>query len=103
MHIISHHSSLYKLSSACIQLLHKIVTIFDSSVLQHGSVPLYWHCLILSTGGVGDGDIVAQDGYPLQSEGRTPGDEDSDGVDGHHSEVTDGIQLTCKLCINISK
>ena len=26
--------------------------------------------------GVGDGDIVAQDGYPLQSEGRTPGDED---------------------------
>ena len=39
--------------------------------------------------GVGDGDIVAQDGYPLQSEGRTPGDEDSSGVDGDHSEVSD--------------
>ena len=34
------------------------------------------HCLILSTGGVGDGDIVAQDGYTFQSEGRNPGDED---------------------------
>ena len=33
--------------------------------------------------------MVAQDGHPLQSEGRTPGDEDSSGVDGDHSEVTD--------------
>ena len=46
-------------------------------------------CHILSTGGVGDGGIVAQDGYPFQSEGRTPGDEDSGGVDEGHSEVTD--------------
>ena len=44
-----------------------------------------------STGGVGDGDIVAQDGYPLQSEGRTPGDEDSSGVDESHIEVTDWL------------
>ena len=43
--------------------------------------------LIFSTGGVGDGDIVAQDGYPLQSEGRTPGDEDSGGVDVCYVEV----------------
>ena len=56
---------------------------------------LYWHCLILSTGGVGDGDIVSQDGYPLQSEGRTPGDEDSGGVDGGHSEVMDCTQQAC--------
>ena len=59
--------------------------------VQQGSV-LYWHCLILPTGGSGDGDIVSQDGYPLQSEGRTPGDEDSGGVDGGHSEVMDCIQ-----------
>ena len=38
---------------------------------------------------VGHDNIVAQDGYPLQSEGRTPGDEDSGGVDEGHSEVTD--------------
>ena len=56
--------------------------------VQQGSV-LYQYCHILSTGGVGDGDIVAQDGYSLQSEGRTPGDEDSGGVEGGHSEVTD--------------
>ena len=46
-----------------------------NGVVQHGSVCCYWNFLILgSTGGVGDGNIVAQDGYPLQSEGRTPGD-----------------------------
>ena len=56
--------------------------------VQQGSV-LYSHCLFLSTGIVGDGDIVAQDGYPLQSEGRTPGDKDQDRVDGGHSEVSD--------------
>ena len=67
-----------------------------NGVVQHGSVPLYWHCLILSTGGVGDGDIVAQDGYPLQSEGRTPGDEDSSGVDERHIKVTDWLQWTCR-------
>ena len=50
---------------------------------------LYELCLILSTGCVGDGDIVAQDGYPLQSEGRTPGDENSGGIEGGHCEVTD--------------
>ena len=59
-------------------------------VVQHVSVPLYWHCLILSTGG-GDGDIVAQDGYTLQSEGRTPGDEDSSEVDDSCIEVTDWL------------
>ena len=56
-----------------------------------------WYCpplleltlTFFHTGGVGDGDIVAQNGYPLQSEGRTPGDEDSGGVDRGHSEVTD--------------
>ena len=41
-----------------------------------------------------DSDIVAQDWYSLQSEGRTPGDEDSSGVDGDHSEVTDWLQQT---------
>ena len=70
-----------------------------NGVVQHG-VPLYWHCIILSTGGVGDGDIVAQDGYPLQSEGRTPGDEDSSGVDGDFSEVTNWLQQTCMHCVN---
>ena len=63
-----------------------------NGVVQHGSVPHYLNCLTLSTGGgggVGDGDMVAQDGYPLQSEGRTPGDEDSSGVVGVHSDVTD--------------
>ena len=43
----------------------------------------------------GDGDIVAQDGHPLQGEGRTPGDEDSGGVEGGHIEVTDWLQQTC--------
>ena len=56
-------------------------------VVQHGSVACYQHCVILSTGG--NGDIVTQDGYPLQSEGRTPGDEDSCGVEMTHSKVTD--------------
>ena len=60
-----------------------------NGVVQHGSVPHYLNCLILSTDGAGDGDIVAQNGYPLQSEGRTPGDEDSGGSDRGHSEVTD--------------
>ena len=64
-----------------------------------------WNCLTLSISNIGivssvgtgdsDGDIVAQDGYPLQSEGRTPGDEDSGGVDEDHSEVTDWLQQTC--------
>ena len=62
--------------------------------VQQGSV-LYWHCLILPTGGVGDGDIVSQDGYPLQSERRSPRDEDSGGVNGGHSEVMDSTQRTC--------
>ena len=70
-----------------------------NEVVQHGSVPLYCHCLILSTGGVGDGDIVAQDGYPLQSEGRTPGDENNSGVDGDHSENTNRSKRTCKYKI----
>ena len=52
-------------------------------------IVLYKHDFVFFTGIVGYGDIVAQDGYPLQSEGRTPGDEDSGGVDGGHSEVTD--------------
>ena len=51
--------------------------------VKQGSV-LYELRLILSTGCVGDGDIVAQNGYPLQSEGRTPGDEGSGGVDKDH-------------------
>ena len=45
--------------------------------------------VVYSHSGVGDGDLVAQDGYPLQSEGRTPGDKDSGGVDDSHIEVTD--------------
>ena len=56
-------------------------------VVQHGSVSCYQHCVIFSTGGYGD--IVAQDRYPLQSEGRTPGDEDSTGVERSHGKVTD--------------
>ena len=36
-----------------------------NGVVQHGSVPHYLNCLILSTDGAGDGDIVAQNGYPL--------------------------------------
>ena len=56
--------------------------------VKQGSV-LYELRLILSTGCVGDGDIVAQDGHPLQSEGRTPGDENSGGIEGGHCEVTD--------------
>ena len=56
-------------------------------VVQHGSVPCYQHCVIPFTGG--NGDIVAQDGYPRQSEGSTPGDEDNSGVDTTHSKVTD--------------
>ena len=51
-------------------------------VAQHGSVPIYRNCFALSTDYVGDGNIVAQDGCLFQSEGRTPGDTDSIGVDG---------------------
>ena len=60
-----------------------------NGVVQHEI--LYEYCLIansFTTVRSGDGDIVAQDGYPLQSKGRTPGDEDSSGVDRGHSEVT---------------
>ena len=63
-----------------------------NGIKQGGVCALFKNiCPELSTGGtsVGDGDVVAQDGYPLQSEGRTPGDEDSGGVDEGHSEVTD--------------
>ena len=56
--------------------------------VKQGSV-LYELRLILSTGCVSDGDIVAQDGYPLQSERRTPRDENRNGVEGGHSDVTD--------------
>ena len=58
-------------------------------------IVFYEHGFVFCTGVVGDGDIVAQDGYPLQSEGRSPGDEDSGGVDEGHSEVTDRAQQTC--------
>ena len=61
---------------------------------------LYEHGFISFTDGVGDSDIVAQDGYPLQSEGRTPGDEDSGGVDGGHSEVKDRAQQTCTTSVS---
>ena len=66
-------------------------------------IVLYEHGFIFFTGTVGDGDTVAQDGYPLQSEGRTPGDKDSGGVDEGHSEVTDRAQQTCttkKKCLS---
>ena len=59
-----------------------VVKMFNG-VIQHDI--LYKYCCIASS----NGDIVAQDGYPLQSEGRTPGDEDSSGIDENHSEVTD--------------
>ena len=68
--------------------------------IKHVSVSLYYYCLILSTCAMAtDDDIIAQDGYPLQSEGRTPGDEDSSGVDRGHSEVNDGLQKACKTMI----
>ena len=57
--------------------------------VQQGSVWSMGKKQPLFTGGVGDGDIVAQDGYSLQSEGRTPGDEDSGRVDEGNSEVID--------------
>ena len=62
--------------------------------VQQGSV-LYKLGLIISTGGVCDNDVVAEDRYSIQSEGRTPGNEDSGGVDEDHSEVTDRLQQTC--------
>ena len=61
-----------------------------NGVVQHAI--LYEYCLIanffttIRSGG--DGDIVAQDGYPIQSEWRTPGDEDSSEIDTDHSEIT---------------
>ena len=61
-------------------------------VAQHGSVPIYRNCFALSTDYVCDGDIVAQDGYPLQSEGRTPGDADSSGVDGMQCNVRNTLR-----------
>ena len=59
-----------------------------NGVVQHGSVPFTDIVSFSPLVVLRDGDIVAQDGYPLQSEGRTPGDEDSSGVDGDHGEVT---------------
>ena len=56
-------------------------------VVQHGIAACYQHCVIPFTSG--NGNIVAQDRYPLQSEGRTPGDEDSSRVNTTHSKVTD--------------
>ena len=56
--------------------------------VQQGSV-LYKLCLIISTGGVGDDDVVAENRYPIQSEGRIPGNEDSGGVNEGHSEISD--------------
>ena len=61
-----------------------------NGVVQHEI--LYEYCLITkfftTVRSGGDGDVVAQDGYSFQSEGRTPGDEKSSEVDRGHSEVT---------------
>ena len=38
-------------------------------------------------------------GIPLQSEGRTPGNEDSSGVDGDHSEVP---LISVNIAVNIT-
>ena len=59
--------------------------------MEHGSI-LYQNTLIQF---IGYNYTIAQDGYPHQSEGRTPGDEDSGGVDGGHSEIMHCIQQTC--------
>ena len=58
--------------------------------VEQGSVWVldYKHLIFLICR-VSHDNIVAQDGYPLQSEGRTPGDEDSGGVDEFNGEVTD--------------
>ena len=64
-----------------------------NGIQQDGFCYKCGHGIVFSTGDV---DIVAQDGYPLQSEGRNPGDEDSGGVEGGHSEITDWLQQTYK-------
>ena len=66
------------------------IRIWTIDRVQQGSFP-YKQCLILFTHGVGNSDIVAQDGYPLQSEGRTPGDEGSGGVDKKHTNITNWL------------
>ena len=76
-------------SSSAIDRNHSDIKVIVKAIGVVQNCILNKHCLILSTGGVGDGDIVAQDGYSLQSERRTPGDEDSSCVDGDHSEITD--------------
>ena len=38
---------------------------------------------------------MVKDWYSVQSEGRTPGDEDSCGVDDGHIEVMHWTQQTC--------
>ena len=75
-----------------------IVVVVVNGVIQ--GIVFYEHGFIFCTGIVGDGDIVAQDGYPLQSEGRAPGDEDSGGVNEGHSEVTDRSQQTCTTSVS---
>ena len=47
------------------------------------------------------GDIVAQDGYPLQSEGEDSGDEGSSGVDRDHSSLSKNLCLMCIWVISL--
>ena len=77
-HVRSSSSTVIRSHSNVIFILRIIVLrpIVVVVVVIQGIV-FYEHGFVFFTGIVGDGDFVAQDGYPLQSEGRTPGDEDS--------------------------
>ena len=56
----------------------------------------------MSTMSLSYSDIVAQDGYPFQSEGRTPGDEDDSGSinnEGHSEALTNLYTLANWTCL----
>ena len=93
MVIRSHSNIIFILRIVVLRPIVVVVVVIQGTVL-HKQGFIFFACI------VGDGDIVSQDGYPFQSEGRTPGDEDSGGVDEGHSEVTDRAQQTCTTTVS---
>ena len=64
-----------------------------NSVVQHCSIAWCLNCFIFATASsVVNSNDIAQDGYPLQSEGRIPRDEEGRGIEDGRSEVTCWLQ-----------
>ena len=72
---------------------YNIVDTRINSVVQQCGIACSLNCFIFATASsVVNSNDIAQDGYPLQSEGRTPRDEDSRGIEDGRGEVSCWLQ-----------